>query len=229
MNSIRQQITKSNAAGDYPYMYTLISRGSRFSLFLMTALCFPIIINVNFVLKIWLGSVPEYTSNFIIWTLVYLLVIPFSNILDNVLMATGKIKQSQVLLSILQLCNIPVSCFILFLGCPPYYIYASYITISYISLAVRIHFSSKNAGFSVSNYLLDTLCKPVAITIVSFLISYMISFLLNDVINIMNEFIKCIMNIAFTESVLILLCLSFGTEKVERDFLLKIIKLKLKI
>lgn len=220
MISVRPQITKSYAWGDYQYLQLLISRGSRFSLYLMSALCFPIILNVDYILKLWLGNVPEYTAEFVIIALIYILVIPFSNILDNVLMATGKIKYSQIYLSLLQLCNLPLSCLVLYLEYPPYLIYLSYIFMSYMSLIVRIYYSMKYAEIKATDYIINVLLKPISVITLSFLAA----FIIKSQIHFSYEFIQCIVSCIITEGSLLVCCFLLGVNRSERVYLCNIFK-----
>lgn len=222
MMSIRPQITKSYALGDSDYLLSLISRGSRFSLYLMAALCFPIIINVDYILSMWLGNVPVYTSQFIIFTLLYIMIIPFSNILDNLLMAAGKIKKSQIYLSLLQLCNLPLSCILLYFEFKPYLIYLSYIIISYLSLSVRIHYSAKYANLNVKYYLSNILIKPILVIVFSFVLSY----ILVQVIKVQCQFIEFIITSLIIELILLLCCFLFGISKQEKIFIYNLFKFR---
>lgn len=223
MTSIRPQITKSFAAGDMNYLQSLISSGSRFSLYMMTALCFPIILNVDYILKLWLVEVPENTAEFVIATLIYILIVPFSNILDNVLMATGKIKKSQIILSLLQLINIPLACLILYMRYPPYYIYISYILISYISLVVRIYFAFKYTNISLKKYIVQTLSRSVLIVISSFLISSLIT----SSLRLEDDFMRFVLNCLLVETVIIVFSMTIGTDAKERNIIYNFVKSKI--
>ncbi len=58
------QIVKSYASGDKEYMANLIIRTSKFSFFLLFILTLPVILEIDYILKIWLKIVPEYTAVF---------------------------------------------------------------------------------------------------------------------------------------------------------------------
>ena len=162
MVSIKPQITKSYASNDSEYLKSLVSRGTRFAFILMSALCVPLIIDAENILKLWLYNVPEYATNFVQYTLIYIMIIPFSNVLDTLLLASGKIKQSQIVLSILQLLNLPFACLILYLEMPPYMIYISYILISYVSLIIRLYFVVQYSCIYPRFYL-ETIMRPLVV------------------------------------------------------------------
>lgn len=223
MTSIRPQITKSFAADDNSYLLSLISRGTRFSFYLMCALCLPILFSTEFILFLWLKDIPQYTVPFVQFTLVYIMIKPFSNILDGVLLATGKIKQSQIRLSVLQLLNLPLSCIILYLGLAPYLIYLSYIVISYMSLAVRLHYSIKNSKLTFSFYSKNIISKIIIVLLLSVLVPLIILYL----INITNSTVLFLFKSLIVEITLFMAVFFFGIEDGERLFFINVIKNKI--
>ena len=95
--AINPQLTKSYAANELKYMNALIIRSSKYSAHLITIIGIPIFFEIDTILKIWLGDVPLYTSVFV---RLYLIDTLFSSALSNALitgiMATGKLKSTQL-------------------------------------------------------------------------------------------------------------------------------------
>lgn len=151
--ALRPQITKAYAIGDYEYMKELVAHGTKMSFFLMCFICIPLIALADKILILWLDKTPQYTTEFVQITMLYIIQNSFSGILDMVLLATGKIKYSQIVLAMLQLLNLPLSCIILYMGYKPYLIYVSFIVISYISLYVRVFFVNRYTEIKASTYL----------------------------------------------------------------------------
>lgn len=61
MTALNPQITKSYAAGNYDYMYSLVERGSRFSYYILLLFALPMLFETEFVLTLWLKHYPEHT------------------------------------------------------------------------------------------------------------------------------------------------------------------------
>lgn len=219
MVSIRPQITKSYAAGDSEYLKSLVSRGSRFSFILMSLLCLPIIIDADNILTMWLSKKPEYTTQFVQFTLVYIMLIPLSNILDTLLLATGKIKMPQIILSIVQLLNLPFSCLILYLKFPPYLIYISYILIHYISFSIRLHFVIKYVDINLSFYIKSILLPLLKFIFCAIIIPIIISYSINT-----NGILRLLCIGIITELSICLFCKVFVLEKNEYQLALSILK-----
>jgi O-antigen/teichoic acid export membrane protein len=103
------QIIKSYSSGNYEYMQNLIIRFTRINYYIMLFLCLPIILNINFILKIWLGIVPDYTAAFVIVVLITSFWTCFGYSLLVAVRATGHIKNLQIGNTIIILSVFPVS------------------------------------------------------------------------------------------------------------------------
>lgn len=219
MMSMRPQITQAHAKGDNKYLEALVSKSSRYSFFLMAILCLPIIFSTEQILIFWLGEIPIYTSEFVQFTLVYILMIPLSGTLDTVLLATGNIKRSQITLSILQILNLPFSCSILYFNFPPYLIYLSYILISYISFFFRIKYVVENTVITYSRYI-HLIIRPILFTTLTALIIPILSihFIAQD------SFLNFLLRSLIVEVSLFISIWFIGIDSEERIYFIKTIK-----
>ena len=209
MTSLRPQLTKSYAAGDYDYMLQLVDRGTRFSFFLTCAICFPIIFEADNLLRLWLGEVPMYATGFVQLVLIYLIQNAFSTILDMVLMATGRVRDQQITLSILQLLNLPLSCLLLWAGLPPYSVYFSFIAISYVSLVARAWFVSRYTDMTMSWYWRRVFLPMAGTGIVAAILTAVVWIACHRV-----GFWNMLAMVAVTE---VIFCATFWTAGINRD------------
>jgi len=118
--ALNPQITKQYAAGNAQESLALIYAGSRFTFFLLAIISVPFLINIDYVLKLWLGVVPEYTSIFLKLSLLVSLLYSLSGSVTVGIQATGNIKVFQIGICIMMLFEIPVAYILLRLGFPPY-------------------------------------------------------------------------------------------------------------
>ena len=214
MVSLRPQITKSYAIGDNQYMLQLVSKGTRFSFFLSSFLCFPIISESEQILKLWLGNIPPYTVIFVQLSLVYILQSSFSTILDMVLMATGRVKYSQIWLSVGQLLNVPLMILFFLLKLPPYFIVVSSILISYLTLGIRIFFTLRYTEMDLKFYLIEVvwyILKPIIIVLVTL---YLVAHYLSN-----NGIVMMIGNFLLLDGVLAICFYFLGTTQSEKKYL----------
>ena len=109
LTAVRPQVTKSYAQGDLDYMHRLIIYGSKYGFFLILLTAVPILININYILHLWLGEVPAHTATF---TSIMILVGMNNALRTPTLMgihATGDIKKFQIIESSLLLTVVPVA------------------------------------------------------------------------------------------------------------------------
>ena len=109
MTAVKPQIIKSYASGDKDYMITLILKSSKYAYFLAAIIAIPIMVEIKFVLKLWLGQVPEYTVSFTRLVLCESLIGVFIPSLWIAANATGRIKNSQVYGRLFTLSILPIS------------------------------------------------------------------------------------------------------------------------
>ena len=119
MTALVPQITKSYAAGDLKYTFSLVERGSRFSYYVMMFFAIPMMFEAEFVLTIWLKDYPQFSVIFVRLILALSLLEILSNTLINLQNATGKIRNYQLVVGTTLLMNFPLSYVALELGCPP--------------------------------------------------------------------------------------------------------------
>ena len=109
MTAVKPQIIKSYASGDREYMIVLIQKSSRYAYFLAAILAIPVMVEIEFILEIWLGQVPEYTVAFTRLVLCESLIGVFIPPLWIAANATGRIKNNQVYGRMFTLSILPIS------------------------------------------------------------------------------------------------------------------------
>ncbi|MCR8894197.1 lipopolysaccharide biosynthesis protein [Bacteroides sp. ET336] len=108
-NAVAPQINKSYASNDLDYMRNLILSSSRYMYYLLFIFAFPIILNINFILKIWLKDVPEHTPIFVSLMLCISMLTCLGRPLSSANGATGNIRKFQILEGTTNLLLIPIT------------------------------------------------------------------------------------------------------------------------
>ena len=119
--ALSPQITKQYAIGDYAGSKNLVYQGSRFAFYMMMVIGVPIIINIDVLLKLWLGVVPEFTNTFILITIVSSMYYAMSKPLTTAIQATGDIKWFQIGVAIIMVLELPIAYVLLKMGYAPYW------------------------------------------------------------------------------------------------------------
>lgn len=151
--AINPQITKAYAAGEHENLLKLINRSSRFSFYLLLLLTLPIIIETPFLLKIWLGVVPEYTVTFVRIMLTTIWMTSLSNPIITSVLATGNIKRYQQYVGGLLLSIVPISYVCLKIGMPAYSVFVVHLIIEILTHILRLSIAKRLVGISGRGYL----------------------------------------------------------------------------
>ena len=153
MTALNPQITKSYASGDRSYMMTLIFQGARLSFYMLLLLSLPVLINTHYILVIWLKMVPEHAVLFVQLILIFAMCESISNPLVTAMLATGKIRNYQIIVGGLQMLNLPISYVCLRLGCIPESVLIVAIVISQSCLVARLYMLRSMIGLSSVQYM----------------------------------------------------------------------------
>ena len=214
MTALNPQITKSYAAGEREYMMTLIFQGARLSFYMLLLLSLPVLTNTHYILGLWLKIVPDHTVLFVQLVLVFAMSESISTPLITAMLATGKIRNYQLIVGGLQLMNLPVSYILLRVGMFPEVVIVVAITISQCCLAARLLMLRGMIGLSVRKYLSKVYVNVWTVT----LVASIVPFLLTVVIQMQESFLNFILL-----SLITLLCTGtaiyyIGCNKTERQF-----------
>lgn len=167
MVAINPQITKEYAAGNYERMHKLIFSGTRFSYFLFMSLSIPIIFEIETILYVWLGQVPEHTVLFTRLVLILSLSDIISNTLITAQLATGKIRNYQIVVGGTQMMNFPISYILLRMGVFPEITIIVAIFISQICLLERLLFLRKMVHLPSLRYFKEVYLNLIVVTVLS--------------------------------------------------------------
>lgn len=166
MSAVNPQITKYYATEDYEEMETLTYNGLKYSFILLFLMSLPIMLNVHYILGIWLESVPDYAAFFVVLVLADSLC---NTLFDQPLMtsiaATGNIKVYQIVVSSIMLLIVPVGYVALKLGAAPPSVYYVSIIITVIAGFARYYYCHKQLGYSWHRFWKEVL-KPVMLFVV---------------------------------------------------------------
>lgn len=115
--AIRPQLVQSYAKGNYSRTINLMFSLSKVSVCVFYIIAYPIILEINYVLNLWLDAkVPDNTSTFIIIVILITFVNNLNSAVSAVVHATGRMKAYQLIGSTINLLSIPFAYFVLKMG-----------------------------------------------------------------------------------------------------------------
>lgn len=219
MTAINPQITKSYASGNKEYMYTLIFQGARLSFYMLLILSLPILFNTEYILGLWLHTIPEHSVLFVQLLLIFALSESISNPLVTAMLATGNIRNYQIIVGGLQMLNLPVSYIMLKLGYFPEIVVVIAILISQLCLYARLILLRRMIGLPVKKYLSKVYMNIIIVSLTSAIIPIFVT--TNNINNGFTEFLF----ISFITIMCTLLSIYFvGCSKSDKEFVIQKIK-----
>lgn len=169
------QIIKSYAADDMDYMTNLVIRTSKFSFFLLFILTLPIVLEIDYILKLWLKLVPDYTAIFTILILINALIDTISGPLMAAIAATGKIKVYQLVIGGLSILILPVSYLFFKFGYPPESTFIVSISFAVVAFVFRLLFIKRQMPeFPIRQFIQEILIRNIPAVLLSVLIPWLI-------------------------------------------------------
>lgn len=144
---IAPQLMKAYAAGNSSRCDELLVLSTKFTYLISFLVAMPLLLETEWVIKIWLGEVPAYSVVFCRLLIIDTLVTALNSGISNVIFASGKIRAYQIIINTLRLLSLVAAYFALKYGLPP-----QSLLIVYIAFSVIIFFSTQLVLHKTLNY-----------------------------------------------------------------------------
>ncbi len=222
--ALNPQITKNYANGKIDEMEKLTYLGIKFSYIILFFLAFPLSLNINYVLHLWLVEVPDYTALFIILIMIDSLVGNLFGVpLMTSLSATGKIRNYQVVVSFIILLIVPVGYIALRLGGDAPSVFYITIVFTAISGFVRFLFCRKQIGYSLRTMLRNVLLPVLCMTVVALPLPIFIKLEYFKTDSLLSFILLCLIAVVMT----FVAAWFVGLKATERNMLVAMVKNKI--
>ena len=204
------QIMKSSA-NNAERSLNIVYKMSKYSFLIMLIPSFAFIINMDEILTVWLKIVPEYSTEFTNLLLINGLIGVLGSGFDSAIQATGRIKQYQILYSIIVIIPLPLSYFAFVYNYEPYYLSIFMIFAQVCVTSLLIFYMKVLTKFTLRKYFSETL-QPI-LRVCFLLIPVQILFT-SDFINL-----HFLINIIIVSLLTIILCFYVGLNHMERNII----------
>lgn len=168
--AVYPQITKSYAAGEHEGVIRLVFQTSKFCFFLMLVLSLPVIIEIPFLLDIWLKDVPDYAVLFTRLIVFNTLIDTLSYPMTTLAQATGRIRKFQLWIGTVQFMVLPVAYILLKSGFSPEIPFYVSIVISVACLFLRVFLLREMVGLPAGKYLRQVVVPVFTVSVLSSLL-----------------------------------------------------------
>lgn len=166
--ALNPQLTKSYAQGNLDDMHRLLVKSSKFSFYILFFIVLPLMLEAGFVLKIWLGMVPEHTITFLRLILVVGLLFTLSNPIIVSVHATGKLKKFQIIEGSMLLSIVPIAYILLkFFGIRPEYVFVVHIIVELFTQYARLRIVLPMISMPLSDYVKSVIAPILKVLVLS--------------------------------------------------------------
>lgn len=164
--ALNPQLTKSYAQGNLDNMHRLLVKSSKFSFYILFFIVLPLVFKTEFILKLWLGIVPEHTATFLRLILIVGLLYTLSNPIIVSVHATGKLKKFQLIEGTMLLTIVPIAYILLkFFGIRPEYVFVVHIAVELCTQYARMRIVLPMINMKLKDYFRSVI-KPILLVVI---------------------------------------------------------------
>ena len=221
--AFRPQMVTAYSQGNYTRVKSMMYAMSKITFILIYMISVPIIIEIDTILKLWLGNnIPEYANTLSVLAIISILLFNFNTPITQVIHAIGKMKKYQITTSIITLSIIPFSMLLLHLGMTPNTVYWVTIFIALINQVIALKILHSLFDFSYKEYTFKVVLPCLLIAILNISIPYYVC-------SLFTSSIIRLITVCFT-SVLVTIITSYhiALDKSEKEVIQKFRKKQLK-
>ena len=219
--AVNPQILKSYAVKEMDRMYYLITASSRVCFYLLFIISLPIFIETEFILSLWLGTVPDHTVSFVRIILMSVLLDAFVNPMFTANLASGKLAIYHGTLAVLMYGFMFITYFTIKSTRIPESVFLCYLAASIIGYVMKIFIMNYQIGLKPKVYVKSALIPVIVVVVVSLIAPMLVHhFLVEGWADFLITSSVAVISVMFA-------VYAFGISKGEREFAMSYIKNKL--
>ena len=157
------QIVKSYAQKHLDEMFSLVINSAKMSSYLLLIIGIPVFVEIEFLLKIWLGEYPSYAPLFLRIILVQSWVKTLGEPTVRALHAIGNIKLLNIVVGVILLLILPITYFLLRFGYPPGIALGANIILWAVAIPMRLMLLRRYCGFPTMAYIKEVVVLGLVI------------------------------------------------------------------
>lgn len=211
--AFKPQIVKTYAACQYNEYTQLICRSSKFSFFLFFLVSVPVIVNMDYLLHLWLTVVPDYACIFCQIILIGSLIDATSGVFYSSIGATGKIRFYQIAVTCVFLLHVIVTLLLLETGADYSCVFFSrLLTRGVLNFCIGIFFLQRLTSFRFLQYYIETIIPIFWSAFLPLVCIYLFVKLFGN-----DHLLTVIINVTCFELLSLVLIYRFGLKTTERQ------------
>lgn len=217
--AVRPQIIKFYAIRNMHQMLLLTQESSRYILLISTALSVPLIVEMDYILKIWLGEVPKMAVEFAQIVLINHSISASKSILIIPIHATGEIRNFSIKMGLMYIFAIPLAYLLAKFNFSPLIVFGIVIVLSLGNIALELNYLFSHFSlFSIRDYVVKLMIPNSILLVMCTLLGLFIKGYIED------GFMCFIIMLCGTFIITVILGYLLLLDKESRKFLLSFIK-----
>lgn len=172
--AVNPQIVKLYASGQKDKMISLVIENSKIAAYLLLLIAVPLFIELEFVLKLWLGEYPYYTPIFLRIIIVQSLIQTISRPLVMAVHAVGKMKEVSLTSGLGLLLILPITYLLLKLGFDIVIVFIVNVIPWLLETLFDLYYENKFIGFPVWGFYRRVYGIVFPLAIIVFMIPYVV-------------------------------------------------------
>lgn len=164
------QMYKYYAQGEKESMFDLICNTSRYSAYLLLVFILPLAFNLQGILRIWLGEVPDYSHGFTLLAFLNCFFFAIDGPLGYGIHAIGKMRLPNSLTAVLNMMVFPATYIVFKMGGSMYWGSAFAAIVVFLCIFVDCWILHHLADFSFSQFAAQSLCPVIVVLLVSVIV-----------------------------------------------------------
>lgn len=176
VTAFKPQLVESYASNDHNRTVKMMFTMSKLCYLMLFVLSLPIVIEINYILSLWLGSnVPEHTQMFTTLVLINMLLGSLNVPVSQTIQAVGRIRNYQIAKVVIVTSVLPIAWFSLRMGGTAESVFYAMIFTSIIVQPISLILLHKVFEYSYTEYMKKVISPCVMITILSPVLPFVIS------------------------------------------------------
>lgn len=215
LKALNPLIVKSEGENNRIKMLKASITGNKLSFYLLAFFSIPAILEMPFILGFWLKEIPEYAIIFCRLNLFRSTLTQLTITFPTAIGATGNIKNSQLVESIIWILLLPVSYLMFKWGAEPESIYVNLIVMAVALSFARIYFTHHICDLSVKKYFTEVISRTFIVALITTLLALIPLILLQP------NFVRLTLVIITSSIVFITLIFFIGLNPSEKNLILE--------
>lgn len=170
--AVRPSLIKEFAANNIAYVCKLFYFSTKMIFCLLFMIMFPIMMETEGILSLWLGEVGEYMVAFVRLMLIWALLLNLSDPITAVVQAANKVKSYHLKVDLFTLLSLPVAYVAFKFGASPEWAFIISVFVLFIAHLIRLFILQSIINVGIVAYFTKIVLRVLCALLISFVLSF---------------------------------------------------------